>query len=164
MALVVLGRESTDDLQAWVDELFEHVPAASAITKDPETPIYLPDSLPLMQMIQPVKEIRQAVFSFAIPSALDDYHKKPLSYIANILGDEGPGSLLHLLKRRGWAEGLSAGSGLSYAEHATFEVTVSLTKTGLENYQAIGHLLFSLINLIRDEGVLYRLFKLGFLL
>jgi secreted Zn-dependent insulinase-like peptidase len=153
MTLVVLGREPTELLRNWVEELFKGVPAGQVIAPQPEVPIYPLETLPLLQKINPVKEIRQAVFSFAIPSALDEYAAKPLSYIANLLGDEGPGSLLALLKEHGWAEGLSAGGGLSYETYGTFEVTISLTESGLENYPRIGGWLFSLIRKIRDEGV-----------
>ena len=153
MTLVVLGRESTVLLRDWVEELFEGVPAGKAIAPQTEVPIYPLGTLPLLQKIIPVKEIRQAVFSFAIPSALDDYAAKPLSYIASLLGDEGPGSLFALLKEQGWAEGLSAGGGLSYEHYGTFEVTISLTESGLENYQRIGAWLFALIRQISEEGV-----------
>ena len=153
MNLVVLGRESTDLLRDWVEELFEDVPVGQVIAPQTEVPIYPLGALPLLQKINPVKEIRQAVFSFAIPSALDEYAAKPLSYIASLLGDEGPGSLLALLKEYGWAEGLSAGGGLSYEDYGTFEITISLTDSGLENYQRIGTWLFALIRQIREEGV-----------
>lgn len=153
MNLVVLGGESTSLLRDWVDELFEGVPPGKVIDPQAEVPIYPHGVLPLLQKINPVKEIRQAVFSFAIPSALDKYAAKPLSYIASLLGDEGPGSLLALLKEHGWADGLSAGGGLSYEDYGTFEVTISLTASGLENYQRIGTWLFALIRQIRDEGV-----------
>jgi secreted Zn-dependent insulinase-like peptidase len=153
MTLVILGRESTDLLRDWAEELFKGVPAGRDIIPEVEVPIYPLGTLPLFQKINPVKEIRQAVFSFAIPSALDEYSAKPLSYIANLLGDEGPGSLLALLKERGWAEGLSAGGGLTYETYGTFEVTISLTESGLKNYQRIGAWLFALVRKIRDEGV-----------
>ena len=153
MNLVVLGRESTDLLRDWVEELFEGVPVGQVSAPQAEVPIYPLGALPLLQKINPVKEIRQAVFSFAIPSALDEYAAKPLSYIASLLGDEGPGSLLALLKEYGWAEGLSAGGGLSYEDYGTFEITISLTDSGLENYQRIGTWLFALIRQIREEGV-----------
>jgi secreted Zn-dependent insulinase-like peptidase len=153
MNLVVLGRESTDLLRDWVEKLFEGVPAGKTIAPEAEVPIYPHGALPLLQKITPVKEIRQAVFSFAIPSALDEYAAKPLSYIASLLGDEGPGSLLALLKEHGWADGLSAGGGLTYETYGTFEVTISLTESGLDNYQLIGTWLFALIQQIRDEGV-----------
>ena len=57
------------------------------------------------------------------------------------------------MKEQGWAEGLSAGGGLSYEHYGTFEITISLTESGLENYQQIGAWLFALIRQISEEGV-----------
>lgn len=154
MALVVLGKETTSVLRSWIEDLFADIPSVSRDQSLPvEELIYAKNTLPIIQHIVPVKDIRQAVFSFSIPSARREYASKPLSYIANILGHEGPGSLLALLKERGWADGLSAGSGLDYDEHGTFEIIVSLTEAGLENYQEIGAMLFSVIQDIRKSGV-----------
>lgn len=153
MTLVVLGQEPIDTLEGWVTEMFEAIPAGEASNDLANVPIYLESTLPAVHKIKPVKEIRQAIFSFAIPSARDRYAEKPLSYIANLLGHEGPGSLLAALKKRGWADALSAGGGLDYDKYGTFEVNISLTKEGLDHYQQIGSLLFAMIREIRGGGV-----------
>lgn len=50
---------------------------------------------------------------------------------------EGSGSLLSLLKRKGWATGLSAGVGEGGYDHSSagymFSVNISLTDSGYEN-------------------------------
>ncbi|MBL09803.1 MAG: hypothetical protein CL402_04670 [Acidiferrobacteraceae bacterium] len=153
MTLVVLGQESTKVLGDWVEKFFGDIPSQMETSQNNEVSIYSESTLPLIQKIKPIKEIRQAVFSFSIPSVTTRYPEKPLSYIANLLGHEGEGSLLAALKKRGWAEALSAGGGLSYEKYGTFEVNISLTKTGLQNYENIGDLLFRAIREIENNGV-----------
>lgn len=48
--------------------------------------------------------------SWAFPSLQAQYRTKPDSYVEVLMGHEGKGSLLSLLKRKGWATGLSAGA------------------------------------------------------
>jgi secreted Zn-dependent insulinase-like peptidase len=103
MALVVLGKEPTTVLRSWVEDFFIEVPTTvKDLSPSKEVPIYSENTLPIIQKIVPIKDIRRAVFSFSIPSAGSHYASKPLSYIANLLGHEGPGSFLALLKKRGW--------------------------------------------------------------
>ena len=153
MTLVVLGRESTEVLGHWVEDFFGVIPGQIESSQNKEASIYLTSTLPVIHKIKPVKEIRQAIFSFAIPSVTTRYPEKPLSYIANLLGHEGKGSLMAALKRRGWADALAAGGGLSYDKYGTFEVNISLTKTGLINYRNVGDLLFRKIREIESNGV-----------
>ena len=76
-----------------------------------------------------------------------------LSYIGNLLGHEGEGSLLSALKEKGWAEGLSAGQSLSLKGQAMFGVNIRLTEDGLANRDAVVALVFRYIELIRKEGI-----------
>ncbi len=57
-------------------------------------------------------------------------------YISHLIGHEGQGSLLSALKRRGWANTLSAGVGEGgYDRNSAafvFEVSIGLTDNGLD--------------------------------
>ena len=52
-------------------------------------------------------------------------------YLAHLVGHEGSGSLLSLLKTKGWANGLSAGPYESATDWASFIVSVECTEKGL---------------------------------
>ena len=52
-------------------------------------------------------------------------------YISHLVGHEGSGTLLSLLKARGWATELSAGVSDQSSVAWLFEVTVTLTEAGL---------------------------------
>ncbi len=150
MALVVLGRESTDELAGWVKTLF--APLASTPTPDlaVDRPRYTP---PQFVEVQSLDETRR--LSLRFPLALLDEEKRfhrPAEYVGELMGDEGPGSLLSLLKARGWAESLSAG-GSENALEMTFSIDIELTPAGRDQVPAIVELVFQTLKLIADEGI-----------
>ena len=70
------------------------------------------------------------------------YKTKPLRLISHCIGHEGPGSLLSLLKAKGWATELGAGTGTQSTHFSIFEISVKLLEQGLPNYQEIIKLVF----------------------
>jgi len=153
MSLVVIGREPLEALREWVVERFSAIPNQHAEQPVFQGPLYDLERLPARVNIQPIQEARQLSLSFPIPATRQYYRQNPVGYIGNLLGHEGKGSLLSLLKERGWADGLSAGQGISHRDNATFSVSVNLTETGLEHVDEIVDLSFDYLQLIRDYGV-----------
>ncbi len=160
MTLVVLGKEPLSALKAMVSSRFSKVAGATA-GKAPEKPQSAPAEQPMFAkgllpsklFIKPVQEIRHLSFSFPLPRADLYYREKPLQYIGNLVGHEGEGSLLSLLKRKGWAEGLSAGEGLSGREGAVFDISISLTPEGVKQQAKVEALVFKTIELIQRQGL-----------
>lgn len=158
MALSVIGNQSLDQLQAWVEEKFSAIPGEGEPYQPFSEPLILDAELPIQLTLKPIKETRQLSFSFPIES-VDAYEaSKPSRYLGNLLGHEGEGSLLALLKARGWANGLSAGLGYSDDVQATFDIKIGLSEQGFTHIDEIGELLFAEINLIRKQGVKQRYF------
>ncbi|MDG2077313.1 MAG: insulinase family protein, partial [Arenicellales bacterium] len=153
MVLAVLGKEPLKDLEGMVRSRFDDVPAGTSRAVPDSVTLYATDTLPIWQVVEPKKELRQLSFIFPVPSIRKLYATKPLSYVANLLGHEGPGSLLAVLKAKGWAESLSAGSGMVRDAEGTFEVSIGLTPVGLEHIESIGEMLFDAIRRVRDHGI-----------
>ena len=80
------------------------------------------------------------------------YRSKPFRYVSHILGHEGEGSLLSLLKRRGWADELMAGENQSHSDFATFGVTITLTDLGNAHIDELVPLVFSCVAMIRSAS------------
>lgn len=153
MTLAVVGREPLDTLESWVRGKFSEVP-----DRDVAAPLYIQsylnrDLAPVRLDIVPEKQVNQVAFQWEIPSVYDEYLTKPVSYIANLLGHEGEGSLLAALKARGWAETLSAGVGFLDRHQGTLMVTIGLTEPGLGHIREIGEMLFHKIEMVRRQGV-----------
>jgi len=68
--------------------------------------------------------------SFPIDDQTAHWRFKPGSYLANIIGHEGPGSLHSFLKERGWITALSSGVQDLAHGFATFKITLYLSQNG----------------------------------
>lgn len=153
MVLSVISKHDLDQLQSWVEEKFEAISDDGETYTPFEAPLVQADKLPIQLTLRPLKESRSATFSFPIESLYPYEKTKPGQYLSNLLGHEGEGSLLAVLKSRAWANGLSAGMGFSDDVQATFDITISLSALGMRHIDEIGSLLFSSIALIREQGI-----------
>jgi insulysin len=68
--------------------------------------------------------------SFPIDEQTQHWRFKPGSYLANLLGHEGAGSLHSYLKERGWVTTLSSAVQDLARGFTTFRVTLSLSQNG----------------------------------
>mmetsp|Transcript_7733 Transcript_7733/g.17704 ORF Transcript_7733/g.17704 Transcript_7733/m.17704 type:complete len:1005 (-) Transcript_7733:1461-4475(-) len=144
MKLAVLGREDLDTQEAWVRDYFKDVPNHSLEplhgTAGDGTPF--DDGWKKVFRVIPVKERRKLVLFFPCPNTYDVYRTKPLRLVSHCIGHEGPGSLLSLLKEKGWATELGAGTGTQSTHFSIFEISVKLLEQGLPNYLEIVSLVF----------------------
>ncbi|MGB1139817.1 MAG: insulinase family protein [Halioglobus sp.] len=158
MRLVVLGAESLDELQAMVEPMFSPVPSHQREVEDIAEPFFAEGSLPMLVQVKPQATLRQLSISFPIDDYRDAYRVNPLSYLGNLIGHEGEGSLLSQLKAEGLAESLAAGSGLAWPGGALFSVEVTLTEKGVVEYERVLQLLFAYTDMLREEGPRRRLY------
>lgn len=152
MRLVVLGAQSLDELQSLVVPMFSAVPNRGYELPQIDAPLFTPESLPMMVQIKPQATQRQLQLLFPIGDYRADYHAKPLSYLGNLVGHEGKGSLLSQLKSEGLAESLAAGSGLGWRGGALFSVSITLTEKGVAQHERIAQLVFAYMEMLRGKG------------
>jgi secreted Zn-dependent insulinase-like peptidase len=153
MALVVLGNQSLDELNAWVTTMFAAIPNRPISKPAPIGPLYAPGVLPRVVTYQTIKDTRQLNYNFPVPELDSHYRDKPGEYISNLLGHEGPGSLDAELKARGWIESLAATASRFDAENGLITVSIDLTPEGQTHIDEITRALFRYIALIRADGV-----------
>ncbi len=153
MTLAVYGPQSLDDLEQMVRSRFSAIENRNLTAKTFPQPLYQAEQLPAKVTAAAIKDVRSLSLSFPIPSQDDKYRTKPASYVANLLGHEGPGSLFDVLKRAGLVESLSAGLGMDTGDNATLEVSMTLTPAGLAQQDDILPLVFDYIDRIREEGI-----------
>ena len=151
MSLCVLGREPLDQLAQCVVPLFAAVPNKSLARPTwPHEP-YPPSQLGRHFRVLPVKDFSSLTLSWPLPSIQPQYRSKPFRYVSHVLGHEGEGSLLSLLKEAGWADQLMAGETRSNSDFATFEVTVELTDEGNPHVDEIVCLVFACLSMIHSK-------------
>lgn len=152
MKLAVLGMESLDELQSWVVDMFSDVP-----NKDlPQArwdgiPVYEEDDLLTEVYVKPVMDQRTLWLNFPYPDEDDLFETKPGHYLSHLIGHEGPGSLFAYIKEKGWATSLSSGSESLCPGTALFQIVVSLTPSGLDNYREIIKTIFHYIGLLKEQ-------------
>ncbi len=152
MRLVVLGADSLDELEQLVVPMFSAVPNRNYQPQEFAAPLFAQGALPMLLQVEPQATLRQLQVNFPIADYRRDYKAKPLSYLGNLVGHEGEGSLLSQLKAEGLAEGLSAGSGLAWRGGSLFSVSISLTEAGVEDYERVLELLFAYTEMLREQG------------
>ncbi|WP_108124966.1 insulinase family protein [Saccharospirillum mangrovi] len=153
MALTVYGPQDIDTLKAWVDARFGGVRSVDSDAPVFDQPYFEDADLPFLVEIQPRRESRLLQLRFPVPGNEDELDTKPDDFIAYLLGQETKGSLISELKARGWAEALSARPGNTTASQHQFSLTVQLTETGLENWEAVAGLAFEYLQLIGEQGL-----------
>ena len=176
LKLAVVGKNSLDELQQWVEQYCADVPEAQSQTLEhiqekteegkrvptlPDHPNTVDDALlpykdgihtRIWQQIVPNQDLRTLQLGWAVPAVMFQYQVKPDHYISHLMGHEGPGSVLSLLKRKGLATELSAGAFHSQETFAVIGVKVELTVKGLEQVNTIIDIIFSYINVLKQEG------------
>ena len=153
MNLAVVAPQPLDTLEDWVAERFADIPDNDLSVPAIDAPLVDVSTLPRYIERQSLQDRRQLRFYFPIPDPTDEYRTKPTQVISHLLGDEGDGSLLAVLRDAGLADGLSAGVGRGDGENALFTVSISLTPAGAERLDDIQATLFAAIEKIRTEGL-----------
>ncbi|RYN22620.1 A-factor-processing enzyme, partial [Alternaria tenuissima] len=151
MKLVVLGRESLDTLEAWVEEIFAKVPNKDLGQNRWDMPVYTENELLTQTFARPVLESRSLELQFAYRDEERFYESHPSSYLSHLLSHQGPGSILALIKAKGWANEVRAGGSTLCPGSGLFTVNIKLTEEGLKNYKEVAKLVFQYIGLMRDQ-------------
>lgn len=153
MHLAIVAPLPMDTLTQLVNDNFSAIPNRGLERQAITEPLVDESHLPLAVEFKSLRDSRLVSFMFPVPDSILTYRTKPASYIANLLGHEGPGSLLSRLREEGWADALSAGVAHGDGQHALFSVDVSLTPEGAKHIDSIQASLFATVDLIRNQGI-----------
>ena len=153
MKVVLYNNATLDQMEALAKIYFKPIINQGLTTNFPQIDLLLEHQKNIAISITSLKDIKKLTLNFSMPKTADCYQSKPLSYIAYLLGYEGTGSLLSLLKAKGLANHLSAGSGINGYNYLEFSIVIALTNEGLEKIDLIIKHVFSFVRLIKVQGV-----------
>ncbi|MDG1164712.1 MAG: insulinase family protein [Porticoccaceae bacterium] len=153
MKLVVLGKESLDELEAMVVPRFEIVANNNRQVEPHIDRLVAAERLPLVVEFEPLKEVRELSLSFQLPRMQDHWRIKPAGYLGGLIGHEGEGSLVQVLKDRGLIESLSAGLGLQDRSSSMFSIEIGLTPEGFKQRDKIVEMLFFWIQKFQGDNL-----------
>lgn len=138
---------------------FQHLPAHLPAKPSLSQPLYLREHLGIQLNIQPHKPTQRFVLSFALPDIQPWYRFKLVSFLAHILGDEGPGSLLSGLKAKGWVNAMSAGGGIDGSNYKDFTLSFELMPEGMAQQEQIMMESFSYLAMLKQQPFPETLFR-----
>ncbi|KAJ3134921.1 Insulinase (Peptidase M16) [Geranomyces variabilis] len=153
MKLVLLGKESLDELQELAVSKFSAVKNKNiSVPSFPGHPLTAAEAGKEI-LIKPVKELRHLELTFPFPDTQKMYRSQPSKYLAHLIGHEGAGSILSLLKAKGWAVALSAGVSHGGINFDFFKISIDLTLAGAEHYEEIVPIVFQYISMVQANGI-----------
>jgi secreted Zn-dependent insulinase-like peptidase len=153
MTLALEGPQELSELQNLAEQLFIDIVSSSQPLPAITQPLYLQADQKIKINVCPVKNDHQLIISFAMDSIDQYYRDKPESIIAYLLGHEGKGSILSLLKKNDWALALTAGSGINGSNFKDFNISIALTELGEKHLSHVIDVVFAYINLLKKEGI-----------
>lgn len=153
MKLVLIGRESLDTLQDWTADLFSPIKNTNKPKPEYDVPVLTDKELGILIQAKPVKESKRLLFRFPLPDQQPLYESKPAAYLSFTIGHEGPGSILYLLKEKGWANALSSGAAHISKNQDQFIIDIDLTEKGLAEYKQIIDIVFQYIQLLQTQPI-----------
>ncbi len=159
MTLVLEGPQTFSQLEELAQNHFSNIKSNGVEKAKIEQPLYHPQHQQKWIQVQPVKNDRQLIISFAMPSIDEFYRHKPEAILAYLIGHEGPGSILSLLKSKQWALALTAGSGINGSNFKDFNINITLSELGAENTTEIVSIVFSYINLLKQAPLIDKYYQ-----
>lgn len=168
MSLAVVGPQSVKELEKMTQKVFSKVPNRQSMKPEldwkgikiysDDAPSLLPSFGSIVEMI-PVQPLRQLTLSFPIQIESEEQRQELLYnkqdyYISHLLGHEGPNSLLSFLKyEKDWAESLATAADNELSDLSTLDVTIELTKEGLNHVNEIIEYVFGTFQLYASRPI-----------
>ncbi|GAA5845286.1 hypothetical protein JCM3766R1_000717 [Sporobolomyces carnicolor] len=150
--LVVLSKDSLDKTTRLVVDQFSAVKNRNLSPPEFAGSPLTEKELGRTLFVKSVRDSRSLELTFPFPDEQKWYSTKPGGFLSHLIGHEGKGSILSLLKERGWANGMSAGAGNGANGFEFFKIQIDLTQQGLDHYEEIAQLVFAYISLLRTTS------------
>ncbi|KAM9357889.1 nardilysin b [Symphorus nematophorus] len=165
MTLAVQSKETLDTLEQWVREIFIKVPNNDEPRAD-FSHLLQPFDTPAfnkLYRVVPVRKVHALTISWAVPPQGKHYRVKPLHYISWLIGHEGTGSILSLLRKKCWALALFGGnSETGFDQNSTysiFSISITLTDQGYQNFYQVVHFVFQYLKMLQSLGPQQRIYE-----
>jgi insulysin len=159
MTLAVISNRELDELEMLVREHFAKVENRRLERAHYPEVFLAPEPALRLLTVEPVADQRSLILTFPLPPTSALYETKPLQLLSFVLGHEGPGSLLSLLKAKHLASSLAAGSGEGTEDYSSLDLRIGLTPEGLQRYEEVLSDVFGAIRYFRSHGFPHHVFE-----
>jgi len=151
MHLVIISKLDITTIESYVNNYFKNIKSGVANTTFIEKNLF--NDLPHLIYIKPETNRSVLKIQFEVPSVFNYLDSKPDYILASLVGHEGEGSLLSVLKKEDLALELEAGVNNVSRNNSFFEVSIKLTSKGFNEYKQVIKYFFSYINMLKKEGL-----------
>jgi insulysin len=159
MALALTGTASLDQMEAWARTYFSPIENKNVERITFEQRFLPPGDAARIAYINPVQEMQDLWMTFNIPSMRDRYAGKAGELLSYVLGYEGQGSLLSILKAEGLATQAYASPDYTSDDFGILYTGASLTPKGIANYDRVLELFYGYFELLRNAPYPAHLFE-----
>ncbi|KAJ9089924.1 metalloprotease [Entomophthora muscae] len=153
MRLVVLGRESLDQLKNMAIHMFSNVHNSKIPRPSIPPSPFSKDYLGVEIDINPVENSQTLLLQFPLPSQAKHYKEKPISVINQFLGQESRGSAMEHLRNVGWATTISCTLSEENLVFNILNILIELTPLGFENKDTVVQLILEYAKLIKEKDI-----------
>ncbi|KAH8338656.1 hypothetical protein KR059_011100, partial [Drosophila kikkawai] len=106
-------------------------------------------------LVQPVEDVCKLELTWVLPPMKKFYRSKPDTFLEQLIGYEGVGSLCSYLRRRLWCMSVSAGvGGGTNSIYSLFTISIYLTDDGFEHIDEVLGATFAWIKLLNNSSEL----------
>ena len=168
MSLVVQSVDDLDTMQVYVEDIFKDVPNnAEGVLPHFEADVPFPDGCMISPFqlchIIPIEQVQELRLRWFFPPQQKHFRTKPMHYLSWLVGHEGSGSLLSLLKKEHLALSVCAECSTSgftdCSLYSIFMVQISLTDKGVAEYEKVIDFVFQYVQMLRTAGPMKRIFE-----
>lgn len=157
MNLVLQSPHKLDELEKMAVDMFGPIVDQNNLQCPANEPNYQEkafDSISRLIRYVPIHDTNEIDLMFPLKPQQKHYKIKPTHYLGWLIGHEGKGSLMSLLKKRDWAHEIYAGNGGQGHEDnkysTDFSINIRLTDSGLENWSEVVKTIFQYINMLKN--------------
>ena len=159
MKLVLYGKENIEEIEKLAIQYFSTIKNQKIIApKYIEMP-FTSENLAKFYHVKSIKAGDKLIVVWYIENLRPYFTSNPGTYLSFLLGHEGKNSLLSYLIDEGLALELNAGSSNEINLFTKMQVSIKLTKKGLEMYRDVCEILFKYLNILKDKGIQKYIFK-----
>ncbi|MBC8311356.1 MAG: insulinase family protein [Candidatus Marinimicrobia bacterium] len=152
MSLSIMSNLELDELERLARQYFSDVKNHNTQKIEyPQNYLEEKEALRLLKVV-PIKDVKRLILEFPTPAFYDAYLTKPEKLLLYLIGHEGEGSLVALLKSQGLATGIGVwGSSATY-DYGSLNIWVELTSEGFDRYEDVLTACFSYIEMLKEFG------------
>lgn len=149
MKLVVVGKESLEELEQNVISMFSLVPRRNVLLNADYGKLY---DAPIFGKVIPMKDEHKLDLSweFVLDDKYDAYHID--DFMGHIVGHEGEGSLFDLLYQKFLAKSLHAGVSEKSINYKIMSVSIHLTDNGFKNIELVKQIVLQYVQMFSTSS------------